>query len=79
MDAEMTDFYPHESPLVMGMVFAILGIFGFFYRFHHPWVSSCPIYPDQMICDDMDYFVIIACVAGVFGLSLMVTALMQES
>lgn len=65
--------YPHESPILMGMLLATIGILVILWRVQNPWI---PPYSEVSFADDMDYIPIIGCVFCVTGISLIITDLM---
>lgn len=75
----MTDTYPHESPILMGMLMVVIGIFIIVWRLYNPWIPDCPstaLNGIYTLCDEMDYIPILGCFFGIVGISLILTDLM---
>jgi len=72
--------YPHESPILMGMLFVIIGILVILWRIQNPWVPSCPdttLNGMFILCDDMDFVPILGCFFGVIGMSCLIPEFME--
>ena len=79
--------YPHESPILVGMLMVVIGLMICIWRIQNPWIPDCPIDPAyvqltttkvMLICDDMDFIPILACGLAIMGISFIFTDIMGE-
>ena len=69
--------YPHENPILVGMLMVVIGLLILVWRIQNPWIPDCPD-TLSIMCEDMDFVPIIATALGVMGVSFIMMDLMEN-